>query len=236
MKLLLRIIHSIFLYSFAVVSLAITITIASYFALFTRSKTKPFQTAARLWARFVTAFSGVTIKVAGFENVPQDRAVLFVPNHQSYADDIITLACIPINFRFLIAKEYFKLPVFGWGWRKAGYCPIDRKSSPLAYQTLEKIVEIMKTGESFLIFPEGTRSKTRKFGKLKRGSLQVALNSGAPIIPIAISGSFHILPRGSWIIKPHPIKFSFGNPIYIRSEAEYKQKLEEVREAIARML
>jgi 1-acyl-sn-glycerol-3-phosphate acyltransferase len=120
--------------------------------------------------------------------------------------------------------------------RQAGYFSIDREVVLSAYKTLEKIVEILNAGESVMIFPEGTRSRDGTLGKFKRGSLMAALKSQAPIIPIAISGSYKIMPRGTWLLKPTTVKLSAGKPIYIKSEEEYDRKVEEVREAIAKML
>ncbi|MEE8637598.1 MAG: lysophospholipid acyltransferase family protein [Candidatus Margulisiibacteriota bacterium] len=229
-------IHSAFLYLLTVVSLEIGIDIGAFFALFSKSKTAPLQTAARIWARFALAFSGIKVSVSGLENIPRERGLIFASNHQSFVDTVLTLTSIPTNFRVLAAKKYFRVPILGRGWRKAGYILVDQDSPSSFFHILKKTIEIIKAGESVLIFPEGTRSKNGKLGEFKHASLLPALRSGAPIIPIAISGSFDILPRGTWIIYPRPVKFSFGKPIYIRSEAEYDKKLAEIREAIARML
>ncbi len=105
-----------------------------------------------------------------------------------------------------------------------------------AHRTLEKIIQSIGSGESILVFPEGTRTRTGKLGKFRPGSFLPALKSGAPIVPVAISGSFNIIPPGTWLIHPSPVKLSVGKPIYIRSETEYNSKVEKVREAIAKML
>lgn len=206
------------------------------FALVTKSKYKPFQISANLWARFLSLFSGVKVTVSGLENLPKNTTVIYAANHQGAADILIVLACLPAGFRFAVKKELFKIPLFGWYLKRAGYFSIDRKMILSAYRTVETIVEIIKAGESVLIFPEGTRSKTGELGRFKRGSLLAALKSGAPIIPIAISGSYKILPRGSWLINPIPVKLSIGHPIRIETEADYDTKVAEVRQAIERML
>jgi len=231
-----RTVHSLFFYFLAVISSIIGTALALIFVPFSKSKTRPFQTAAHLWARFLAFFSGVRVKVSGLESIPKDKPVILASNHQGVPDIILLLAYLPVLFRFAIKKELFKIPVFGWYLKRAGYFLIDRTAALSAYQAVEKITEIIKAGESTLIFPEGTRTKTGELGNFKRGSLLAALKSGAPIIPIAISGSFDIMPSGTWILNPHPLKLSVGKPIYIRSEADYDSKVEEVREAIARML
>jgi len=180
--------------------------------------------------------SGIRCEVSGIENIPKNKAMIFAANHQGAADILIVLACLPTNFRFAIKKELFNIPIFGWYLRRAGYFPIDRKLILSAYRTVENIIEYIKGGDNVLIFPEGTRTKTGELGKFKRGSLLAALKSGAPIVPLAISGSFNLMPTGSFIINPHPVKFSIGKPIEITSEADYDSKVEEVRSAIERML
>jgi len=232
----LRIIHSLFFYFLTGLSFVIGTTLTLLLVPFSKSKARSFQTAAHLWARFLALFSGVRVKVSGLKSIPQDRPVIFAANHQGMSDILIALAFLPVGFRFAIKNELFKVPFFGWYLKMAGYFSIDRKMVLSAYRTVDKIVEIVKEGESVLLFPEGTRTKTGEIGKLKRGSLLAALKSGAPIIPVAISGSYNILPRGSWVIRPHPVKVGVGKPIYIRSEADYESKVKEVREAISKML
>ena len=234
--LLLNIVHTIFFYLITVVSFLLGTTITLFFVPFTKQRSRPFHVAARLWARFLIFFSRIKVTVSGTENIPKGQALIFSSNHQGAADILLLLAFVPENFRFAIKKELFKTPVFGWYLKRAGYFSVDRKAFSSAYRTVEAIIEIIKAGASVLIFPEGTRSKTGELGRFKRGSLLAALKSGAPIVPIAISGSYNIMPRKTWIINPCPVKLTIGKPIYITSEADYDNKVVEVREAIAKML
>jgi 1-acyl-sn-glycerol-3-phosphate acyltransferase len=232
----LRVLHTAFLYLLTVISFFVGTAITLCFVPFSRDKIRTYQSAAHLWARFLVFFSGVKVTTQGLENIPRDQPSILVSNHQGAADIPVLLAFLPIRFRFAIKKELFSIPFFGWYLKKAGYFSVDREVVLSAYKTLETIVEILKTGESVLIFPEGTRSRDGSLGKLKRGSLMAALNSGAPIIPIAISGSFNVMPRGSKLFRPAKVKLTAGKPIYIKSEEEYDHKVEEVRDAIAKML
>ncbi|MFH1826508.1 MAG: lysophospholipid acyltransferase family protein [bacterium] len=231
-----RLFHTIFFYLLIAVTFLFGTTLTLILGVFTRSKAQAFQKAAHLWARFLMPFSGIKLNVSGLGNIPRDKAVIFASNHQGAMDIFLVLALLPVNFRFAIKKELFKIPFFGWYLKKAGYFSIDRKLILSAYRTVEKIIDYIKSGESVLIFPEGTRSKTGELGRLKRGSLLAALKSGAPIVPIAISGSVKIMPRGSFLLNPCPVKFSVGQPIEIKSEEDYDNKVEEVRQAIAGML
>lgn len=194
------------------------------------------QTIARRWARFLLTFSGIEISVSGLENIPKNQTVIFASNHQGAADILLCMGLIPINFRFAIKKELFKIPIFGWVLKKCDYFVIDRASILSVFKMTQDFVKVLKKGGSILIFPEGTRSRNGALGPFKQASLLAAPKAGVPVIPIAISGSYNILQRGSLIFERHPMKFSLGKPIWIESEEAYKDKLEEIRKAIASML
>jgi 1-acyl-sn-glycerol-3-phosphate acyltransferase len=218
------------------ISLAFIMQTASFLAPFSKPRTEPYQIGGRIWGRFVLALSGVKVKVSGQENIPRGQAVIFASNHQSSADAILTLACIPVNLCYLVLKRFFRLPVYGWSWRKGGYIQVVRESPLDYYNIFKKIVEDLKEGQSFIIFPEGFRTFTGELGKFNYPTLLPALEAGVPVVPVAISGSFRVMPRGSLMIRPRPVKFSFGKAVYIRSKEEYPRKLEEIRNAIAKML
>jgi len=231
-----RVIHTISLYLLTVASFFAGTAIALCIAFFSKNKIRTFQAAASRWARFLMFFSGIKVEARGLENIPRDKPAILVSNHQGAADIPVLLANLPVRFRFAVKKELFRLPFFGWYLRQAGYFSIDREVVLSAYKTLETIVEILKAGESVIIFPEGTRTRDGSLGKFKRGSLMAALKSGAPVVPIAIAGSYDIQPRGTYLINPATVKLSVGKPIYIRHEKEYDAKVEEVRGVIAKML
>lgn len=233
---ILRIIHSVLFYIIMVVSYLIGTLIAMAVAPFTPSVPRTYQAAGHIWARFSALFSGIKVEVSGTENLPRGRAVVLAANHQSGFDILILFAHLPTLFRFAPKKELFRVPVYGQNMKKAGYFQIDRKAGLHAHSIVEKMVGALKAEESVLIFPEGTRSKTGELARFKRGSLLPALKAKVPVVPITISGSFDILPPGSWIIHPRPVRMSIGKPVYINSEAEYEKKIEEVRQAIAGML
>jgi 1-acyl-sn-glycerol-3-phosphate acyltransferase len=206
---------------------------AAFLSLF--FKKKPFPIIGRLWCQFVLSLAGVKVEVNGLENIPKNEPVIFASNHQGAADIPAAVVSLP-GFRFVFKKELLKVPFFGWFLKQAGYFPVDRATSLTYYKSLKDIGKTIKVGESILIYPEGTRSPNGKLGQFKHASLLPALNSGAPVVPVAVSGSINALRRGSLLIHPARVKLSIGKPIYIRSEKEYEDKLKELREAIAKML
>ena len=231
-----KLLRTIFVFLLVVASYFAGITLTYFFVPFVRPKTRLYQTAAHYWARAIGFFSGIKVETSGLENIPRHTPLILVANHQGAADIPVLLAYLPVRFRFAIKKELFKIPIFGWYLRQAGYFPIDRQVILSAYKTLDQIIGILKAGESVMIFPEGTRSRDGSLGKFKRGSLMAALKSGAPVMPIAIDGSYNIMPKGTYLLNPSRIRLSVGKPIYITNENEYDKKVEEVREAIAKML
>jgi 1-acyl-sn-glycerol-3-phosphate acyltransferase len=233
---LVRLLRTLFVFLLVVVGFFVGSSLAYLFSPFVRPKTLAYQNAAHYWARFLGFFSGIKVETSGLENIPLNKSLILVANHQGAADIPVLLAYLPVRFRFAIKKELFNIPLFGWYLRQAGYFPIDRQVILSAFKTLDQIIRILKAGESVMIFPEGTRSRDGSLGKFKRGSLMAALKSGAPIVPIAIDGSYNIMPKGSYLFNPSRIKLSVGQPIYITDEKEYDQKVEEVRAAIAKML
>jgi 1-acyl-sn-glycerol-3-phosphate acyltransferase len=228
--------RTVFLFLFVFVSYFVGIAITLCFVPFVRPRTRLFQNAAHHWSRLIGFISGIKVAASGLKNIPLNKPLILVANHQGAADIPVLLGYLPVRFRFAIKKELFKIPLFGWYLRQAGYFPIDRQVILSAYKTLDQIVGILKSGESVMIFPEGTRSRDGSLGKFKRGSLMAALKSGAPVVPIAIDGSYNIMPKGTYLVRPSRIRLSVGKPIYMTDEKEYDQKVEEVREAIAKML
>jgi 1-acyl-sn-glycerol-3-phosphate acyltransferase len=233
---ILRWVHTIFLYLYAVVSFFLGTTFTLLFVPFVRNKHLLFQTAAQYWSRTIVLLSGIKAETKGLDTIPTNQPLIIVANHQGAADIPVLLAYLPVCFRFAIKKELFDIPVFGWYLKAAGYFPINRELVLSAYKMVENIIEILKSGESVMIFPEGTRTRDGSLGPFKRGSLMAALKSGAPILPVAISGSYRIMPRGTFLINPAKVYLSAGQLIYIRSEAEYDTKVAEVRDSIAAML
>ena len=233
---ILRVIHNFFLYGLALIGFFWAVLFASCLMPFVKDRTRLFQAAGCIWVRSVIFFSGIKVAINGLENIPRRKSAILVANHQSAVDIAVLMAYPPARFRFFVKKELFSIPVFGWSMRQAGHIAVDRSENFSNYKTILKIIRLLKSGESILIFPEGTRSRDGALGKFKRGSLMIAFRAGAPIVPVAISGSYKIMPPGAKLIRPGKVRVSVGRPIYIENRKEYDRKLEEVRTAIAGML
>jgi 1-acyl-sn-glycerol-3-phosphate acyltransferase len=166
-----------------------------------------------LWARTIIRTSGIKIDVEGRDNIPMGKPVVFACNHASQFDILIMYEALPIQFRFVVKKELFKIPFLGLVMRLAGYIPIDRSGGKAALRSLQDAAGRLKKGESIIIFPEGTRSPNGRLRPFKMGGILIAVRAGCPIVPVAISGSHNVLPKGSLRIRPGRIKVTIGPPV-----------------------
>lgn len=144
---------------------------------------------ARLWAWLILKTSGIRVRVAGLENLPEGT-VIFCVNHPSAADIPILLACLPVQFRFLAKRELFQLPFLGWFLRRAGHISVERSRPHEARQSFEEAAERIRQGTSVVLFPEGHRSRAAgEMLPFKTGSFHLAVRAGVPIVPITLNGT-----------------------------------------------
>jgi len=165
------------------------------------------------WAKTMVSLAGGTVEVIGFENIPQDGSVLFVSNHQGNFDIPLLLSNIPKPIGFVAKVELEKLPLINT-WMKLIECVfIDRKDMRQSLRTISTATEILKSGQSMVIFPEGTRSKGGEMQPFKPGSLRLAQKAGTPIVPVTISGSYKLMEGNNNRIKPAHVKIIFAPPV-----------------------
>ena len=194
--------------------------------------------AAFTWARVILFVCGVKLEVKGLEDIDQDRAYIYVSNHQGAFDIFTVLAGLRVNFRFILKKELMKIPLLGYAMSRVGHISIDRADIRKAVKGMDRAAEKAREGISILMFPEGTRSENGDVKAFKKGAYQVALKSGCDIVPIAISGSKDVVPKGSMRINSGKIRLSIGNPIPIKdyTKKDIDQLIAKSREAIIGMM
>jgi 1-acyl-sn-glycerol-3-phosphate acyltransferase len=156
---------------------------------------------------------GIRFKVVGAENLPLDRAAVYCSNHESNVDPPILFTALHPRMHILYKHEIDQIPVLARAFRMGGFIPIDRRNKESAMRSIEKGAASIRNGSSFLIFPEGTRSRTGQMLPFKKGGFVMAIKAGAPIVPIAISGGRDAMQRGSSIIKPVQISIRVGQPV-----------------------
>jgi 1-acyl-sn-glycerol-3-phosphate acyltransferase len=147
---------------------------------------------------------------------------------------LIVLAHIPGQFRWLVKKEFFNIPIFGAAMKSAGYIKLDRNDREKAMQSFDQAALSIREGKSIMAFPEGTRSSNGEIKSFKQGTFYLAIKSGVPIVPISIIGSGEILPKRSLKINQGKIKLIIGKPINVKYFTLEKRHelITEVRNAI----
>lgn len=190
------------------------------------------------WAFKVVAFlAGVKLTVIGEENVPRDVPVLYIGNHRSYFDVVLTYARCPGLTGYVAKKEMLKIPLLS-RWMKFLHCLfLDRTDIKDGLKTILAAIDLVKNGVSIMIFPEGTRGKDPSGLELlpfHEGSFKVATKTGCPIIPVSINNSSPIFEDHiPWIKATHVI-IEYGKPIYPKELSREEQKFigQQVRDVI----
>jgi len=155
---------------------------------------------------------GVKIRVVGAERIPATTC-LFVANHTSSADAPAVVGAIPRRIAILLKRSLFTYPIVGTAFRLAHFVPVERSSHEEAIAALEKATEQLREGQSFLIYPEGTRSPDGRLQEFKKGAMVMAIKAGVPIVPMACSGAHRVMEKRSLVIHPGEILVEFLEPI-----------------------
>ncbi|TAK13173.1 MAG: 1-acyl-sn-glycerol-3-phosphate acyltransferase [Acidobacteria bacterium] len=201
----------------------------------------PLFFAGQLAIRLALTIVGVRIRVNGAEHIQTGRAAVYAFNHSSNLEPPIAFVVLRRLFpmlRVLYKAELRKLPVLVWVFDAAGFVPVQRQNREQSLPAVDKAVDALKAGASFLIFPEGTRSRTGELLPFKKGGVIMALRAEAPVVPVAITGARAAMHRGSPVIHPVTVEVSFCPPIETkgRTFAERDELVEQVRSAIASKL
>jgi len=178
---------------------------------------------------------GLRLEVTGLEHVDRTKTYVFMGNHVSFIDGPMLFTVIPQHVRVILKKGVFRLPVLGFSMTYAGFIPVDRKHAQRGREAIERAVGLMRErGYSFLIFPEGTRSLDGHMGAFRRGGFFLAVESGAPIIPVSVRGTFEIMPKGSFFVNKGSIRVAFrpAVPVQGASGQNLAGLMEKVRAAI----
>lgn len=176
--------------------------------------------------RSILFFSGAKVNIKGYENLITDRAVLYVGNHRSFFDIIISYSMMPTLTGYVARKEIQKIPIL-YQWMKLVNCLfLDRNNIKEGLKTILQGIEHIKNGISIFVFPEGTRKSESELKMLpfKEGSLKMATKTGCPIIPVAFSNTPAIFEAHFPWIKKAPVTVEFGKPIYLDDLSDEEKK------------
>ncbi len=198
---------------------------------------RALRVLGRVWVRWILRTFRIRVEVSGLENLPAHTPALFLSNHQSLVDIAAIIDTLPpsVSWRFVAKKELVRVPVFGWCLVATGQIIIDRGNRAKAVDSLQRAAERIRGGASVIVFPEGTRSAGGSLRPFKSGPFHLAVAAQVPIIPVTVSGSQRITPKGSLVVHPGTVRIRFGKPIPTRHVSlEQRNELKtRVRAAIA---
>jgi 1-acyl-sn-glycerol-3-phosphate acyltransferase len=155
---------------------------------------------------------GVKVHVKGTERIPKGTCI-FAANHTSSADAPAVVGAIPRRIAILLKRSLFKWPIAGQAFTLAHFVPVDRFNRDSAIESIERATEALRHDQSFLIYPEGTRSPDGRLQEFKKGTAVMAIKSGVPIVPVACSGAHRVMEKRKLKIRPGKIVVEFLEPI-----------------------
>lgn len=190
---------------------------------------------AYMWA--ILHASNVKLTADGLEHVEPGRSYIVMANHRSMYDIPVVhyLLGLARDLRWIGKQEVLRVPVFGWAYRMSRHVAIDRENRSAAIDALKRAAKDSRAGVSFVIMPEGTRNTAGELLPFKRGGFHLALDTGLPILPVAILGSDALMRKGSWHILPGAIHVSVRPVVETRGfgREHIDDLVERVRSAIS---
>jgi 1-acyl-sn-glycerol-3-phosphate acyltransferase len=172
-----------------------------------------FRRAQRNWARGLTRFWGVELKVFGIENMPPGHSYVIMSNHASYADIVALFIALPVIPGFLAKRELMRVPFLAAAVRAGGHVIVDRQKRDRARQVIDSAAMQVREGKTVLIFPEGTRGDSLVIGDFKTGGFHLAKAAEVPIVPVGLRGSGAVGPKNSALFWPGSIEVHIGAPL-----------------------
>lgn len=194
-------------WSAALISAAVGVAVGA------RSPRPALWLARRVWAPGLLWGAGTRLEVEGGEQLDWSKPYLFLCNHQSMIDIPAAIMALRCDVRFIAKRELSYLPFLGWYMRATEMILVDRGDSARAHQSIRRAGERVRAGASVLAFPEGTRTRDGRVQEFKKGAFVVAIEAQVPIVPVAIEGAQHALPRGGFRVRPGTIRVRLGEPV-----------------------
>jgi 1-acyl-sn-glycerol-3-phosphate acyltransferase len=168
-------------------------------------------------ARVFVRLTGLGPEVEGLEHLPAGPAVI-AANHASYLDPVLFLAAVPRRLTFVAKREVLETPVLRAIIRGGGHLVVERRETGASAAGVDQVAGALQAGRTVLVFAEGTFTRARGLRPFRLGAFQAAARAGCPVAPAALSGSRHVLPDGSWLPRPGPVRIVFGRPLHPTSE------------------
>ncbi len=182
--------------------------------------------------------AGVRVEIIGRDKLDLSRNYIFMSNHVSNLDPPVLIPNLPRQTSILVKKELFRIPVFGTAMRAAQLVPVDRSNREAAIASVREAAEVMQRGFDMTVYPEGTRSLDGRLLPFKKGPFYLALETGFPIVPVTLLGTYEISPKGKFFINPKAAvaQIVFHAPIWPKDYPDRDALIEAVRQSVASSL
>jgi len=193
---------------------------------------------ARFWARAAVRISMSKLKVEGAENFRKFPVAVYASNHTSYMDTPVIFASIPFQFRILAKKDLWRWPLIGWYLGRSGQMPIDIENPHATLSSLGGAVKALRAGMPLFVFPEGGRTPNGELKPFLSGAAYLAVRAQVPLVPIALSGVYDLLPIHTRHFYPSGLTVRVGSPIETKGmtvrqvdelTARLRETIEEMR-------
>ena len=193
---------------------------------------------ARIWAKTCVWISGSPLIIRGAENLHKHPVAVYAANHTSYMDTPVVFSALPFQFRILAKKELWSMPFIGWYLNRSGQIPVDADNPRATLSSLSGGVKALRSGMPLFVFPEGSRTPDGELKTFLAGAAFLAIRAQVPVVPIALSGVYDLLPIHAHHFHPGDLVFSAGEPIETTGMTlrQADELTTRVRAEISRML
>ena len=186
-----------------------------------------------MWSAFSgVRLAGVRVQTVGLEAIDPARNYIFMSNHASNLDPPLLLPLIPYRTSVMVKKELFRYPLLGKTMRLGDLVPVDRGNREAGIAAVRAAAEVIRRGISMTIYIEGKRSFDGKLLPFKKGPFYLAMECGVPVVPITIAGTYDVMPKRRFSVKPGPVTVTFHPPIEPADFGSRDGLMERVRVAI----
>src|SRR5436309_1717340 len=189
--------------------------------------------ATTMWIpRTAVRLTGTRIQVRGLEQIDPKRTYIFVSNHVSNLDPPVLITHIPRRTSVLVKKELWEIPILGRAFTIGEFVPVDRRNRESAIDSIRRAGEVMRHGINMMVYPEGTRSPDGRLLPFKKGPFHLAMETGFPIVPVTMLGTFEMMPKGKWAAKGGTATVVFHPPIDPKAFSSREELTQAVAAAI----
>jgi 1-acyl-sn-glycerol-3-phosphate acyltransferase len=176
-------------------------------------KTRILHGFARLWSKLIMGTIFSPVKVSGLDQIDTSKTYVYAVNHASALDIPVLYVNLPFQFRIVFKKELLSYPIVGWHLKRSGQVCIDQQKPTRSVAAIRSAVKSLKAGMPLVIFPEGGRTPDGELKSFLPGAFFLAIKGQVDVVPVALVGTYELLPMNTYHIKPRPLEMRLGQPI-----------------------